>query len=177
MSGLILTARERQRLRRQLTQSRDAHVYRRTLALLEVGQGRALTEVARMLGVTRQSIYNWIEAYGQERTPVALLDAPRSGRPRLWTDDAVMLLHELLVVSPQQLGYPAANWTVSLLQEHLARSTGQRYSEDTIRRQLERMDYAWKRPRYRLVSDPAREKKTSPVPTSPGATTAQRALG
>ena len=161
MSRLLLTAGERQRLRRQLAQTRDAHVYRRTLAVLEVEQGHAIVEIARMLGTTRQSIYNWIEAYRQDRAPVALRDAPRSGRPRLWTEKAGTCLQALLDASPQQFGYPAANWTVSLFQEHLARDMGQRFSEDTIRRQLERMGYTWKRPRYRLIPDPEREKKTS----------------
>ena len=61
--------------------------------------------------------------------------------------------------SPDQLGYPAVNWTIPLLQEQLGRCTGQWPSEDTLRRQLHRLDYVWKRPRYVLDPDPELEKK------------------
>jgi transposase len=72
-----------------------------------------------MLGVTRQSIYNWIEAYSQEYNPTVLRDALRSGRPSLWTEDSQSLLRELLTTSPDRLGYFAVNWTVPLLREQL----------------------------------------------------------
>src|SRR5262249_4984109 len=57
-------------------------------------------------------------------------------------------------------GYPHASWTVPLLQEVLEAATGLSVSEDTLRRALHRLDYVCKRPRYDLVPDPEREKKT-----------------
>lgn len=49
--------------------------------------------------------------------------------------------------------------TVPLLIEHMHRVGGLCLSEDTIRRQLHRMGYRYKRPRYVLVPDPLYEKK------------------
>jgi Winged helix-turn helix len=57
------------------------------------------------------------------------------------------------------MGYFAVNWTVPLLQEQLEHGTGERLSDDTIRRELRRMGYAWKRSRYVLDPDPEEEKK------------------
>jgi hypothetical protein len=48
-----------------------------------------------------------------------------------------------------------------LLQEALQRRTGDYFADSTIRRALRRLDYVWKRPRYRLEPDPQREKKTA----------------
>jgi transposase len=77
------------------------------------------------------------------------------------------LLPTLLGQTPDQLGYFAVNWTVPLLQEQIEHGTGQRLSEDTIRRELDRLGYAWKRGRYVLDPDPEREKKTADSQASP----------
>jgi transposase len=164
MSELRLTRGQRLRLQRQLHQTQDARVHRRTLAVLECSQGRSIATIARMLGVTRQSIYNWVEAYTQDHDPTALHDEERSGRPRLWTEDRRAILQTLLRQTPDQWGYYAVNWTVPLLQEQIEHSTDQRLSEDTVHRELQRLGYVWKRGRYALDPDPQREKKTPDPP-------------
>lgn len=105
-------------------------------------------------GWTPRVVYYWVEAYTRGRDPDALRDRGRSGRPGLLTQEDPLCLLELLRRSPQDLGYFATEWTVPLLQEHLARCFGRHLSEDTLRRELHRLDYAWKRPRYILDPDP-----------------------
>ena len=165
MTNLRLTSWQQRRLQRQLHETRDARVYQRTLAVLECSRGRSVADVAHMLAVTRQSVYNWIDAYAPTHDPAALFEADRSGRPRLWTEDLQALLRTLLEHFPDQRGYYAVNWTVPLFQEELEHCTGQRLSEDTIRRELNRLGYVWKRSRYLLDPDPEREKKTAYSPT------------
>lgn len=165
---LTLTPWERRRLQRQLRQTRDARVYRRTFAILQIGAGAAITAVAHALGVTRRTVHYWVSHYGREHDPGALCDRPRPGRPSLWTEDARALLRELLAGSPQRCGYAAASWTVPLLQEELRHGTGLGFSTDTIRRELDRVGYAWKRPRYVLEPDPDAEKKAPHPPARRG---------
>lgn len=164
MKELQLTHWQRLQLRRQLQQTRDTRVHRRTLAVLEYSQGRPIARIAQMLGVVRQSVYNWIETYAQDYNPAALHEEERSGRPSVWTKRVRKRLQTLLGQSPDQLGYFAVNWTVPLLQEEVERRTGQSLSEDTVRRELERQNYVWKRGRYVLDPDPEREKKTLDLP-------------
>jgi transposase len=159
MNRLTFTPWQRRRLQRQLKETSDVHAYRRTLAILEFSHGRPVSAIARMLGVSRQSVHNWLADYARGRDPVALYDRPRSGRPSLWTEEARTLLVALLGYSPQQLGYFAVNWTVPLLQDQLQRRLGLSVADDTIRRELRRQDYVWKRPRYALDPDPERDKK------------------
>jgi transposase len=168
MSRLKLTSWQRQRLRRQLAETRDARLYRRTLAALEFDHGRSAADIARMLGVSRKSIYDWVGAYLEDRDPASLADEAGRGRHRLLDEDQEHLLEALLAASPQDLGYPHTSWTVPLLREALGIATGRRVSEDTLRRALHRLDYAWKRPRYDLDPDPEREKKTPHPPADPG---------
>lgn len=177
MSRLNLTSWQRRRLRRQLTETLDARILRRTLAVLEFDQGRSAAELARMLGVTRQSVYNWVEAYTQAYDPRALHDEPGRGRHPLLDDDQEHLLAALLAQSPQELGYPHVSWTIPLLLEALEIATGQRPSEDTLRRALRRLEYVWKRPRHDLDPDPEREKKTPHPQANQGPAAAQRRAG
>src|SRR6266496_1354204 len=112
MNPLKLTPTQRQRLEQQLQDTPDARVYRRTLAVLEYSRGRSIAEIAASLGSTRQSVYNWLQAYVRSCDPGSLADEPRSGRPRLWTPKRQALLLALLETSPDRLGYFAVNWTV-----------------------------------------------------------------
>lgn len=177
MSRLNLTLSQRRGLRRQLVETLDARVLRRTLVVLEFDQGRSAGELARMLGVTRQSVYHWIAVYLQERDVSALEDQEGRGRTRLMDEDEEHLLEALLALSPQELGYPHVNWTVPLLQEALEVVTGQRRSENTLRRALHLLKYVWKRPRYDLEPDPEQEKKTKNLQANSGFAAAQRGAG
>jgi len=164
-----LTAAQRQRLRRELRDAREARVYRRLFAILRIDRGESVAGVARSLGVARRTVHYWVADYSRDHDPAALYDAARSGRPSSWTGPARALLGELLATSPQRRGYRAVNWTVPLLREELLRGTGTRLSDETIRRELHRRGEAWKRPRYVLEPDPEAEKKTPHPAANPGA--------
>jgi transposase len=177
MDRSVVTAPRRRRLERQLRSTSDARVYRRTLAVLEVTRGRPAADVARALGVTRQALHNWIAAYARHFDPLALADAPRTGRPPLWTPGLRQVLRAALAEPPDRLGYRATGWTVPLLREHLAGRAGVRPSDAALRRWLHALGYAWKRARYMLPPDPEREKKTGPPAAGAWLAAADRPAG
>ncbi len=155
-----LSPSQERKLQRQLQQASDVRVYRRTFAVLEFCRGRSVSEIARSLGVTRQSVYNWIAAYSEPKDPCALEDEACPGRPRLWTEERRSLLRRLLHTSPEPLGYFATSWTVALLAEQIELKTGVCLSDASLRGELHRQRCVWKRPRYVLAPDAEREKKT-----------------
>lgn len=177
MSDRKLGAGKRRRMRNQLQHARDAHQYRRLLAVLECDRGKSVNDVAELLCVSRQSVYNWIARAADRNDVAALSDAPRSGRPVKAGHVFDTLLPILLMLSPERFGYPATYWTTPLLKNHLWQNTGVEYSASTIRRGLKRLDYVWKRPRYVLVPDPEREKKTPNSPHPVWLAKAQRPTG
>lgn len=177
MSQLNLTSWQRHRLRRQRAATEDVRLFRRTLAVLEFDYGRAAADIARLLGVTRQTVYNWLEAYTDTCDPTALEDERGSAYHPLLDEDAEHFLEALLALSPQELGYAHVSWTVPLLVEALESATEQWVSEDTLRRTLHRLDYVWKRPRYDFEPDPEREKKTPYPPANLGPAAPQRRPG
>jgi transposase len=165
MGSLTLTTWQRRRLEHQLRSTRDARVYRRTLAVLEAAQGESVSAVARRLRVTPRVVHYWLANYARDRVPDTLRDLDRSGRPTVLTASDRDLLRGVLERSPQEWGYPAAQWTVPRLREYLAGRTGRRPSDDTIRRELRRLEYTWKRSRYTLDPDPefGEKKETHPA--------------
>src|SRR5438874_626502 len=116
---LLLTVAQRHQLRTRLRHPGDARPYRRAVALLEVGGGRPVAAVAAQLGVSRQSVYNWVEAYRRCPGPQALADGYGAGRPSLWTEELRTLLRAALRQPPGGLGYLGVNWTVPLLRDYL----------------------------------------------------------
>jgi transposase len=171
MSGLRLTAAQRRRLEQQLRATRDAGLYRRTLAILEAAGGRPIAEVARLLRISRRSVHYWVASFEHSRDPTCLADHRGGNNPSLWTEDLRAALLASLERGPDRFGYQAVEWTVPLLREHLASCAGQRPSATSVRRQLHESGYVWKRPRYVLDPDPERDKKTADPPGRPAIAT------
>jgi transposase len=146
-----------------MKRSRNVQVYRRAAALLAIHEGQSVLQVAELLGVTRQSIYNWIAAYGQADENMDLRDAPRAGRPPLVTEELQGVLSAAFAHAPAELGYAAEYWTASLLQEHLLAQYGQQLSDETLRRHLGRLGYVWKDRRYVLERKDGGPAETQPV--------------
>jgi transposase len=167
MDTLDLTYWQRRRLEDQLRHAETARVYRRTLAVLEASRGRAVSEIADILGVTRQSVYNWIDAYREALDSTALFEGERSGRPSLWDEQTEATLRYLMDHRPDEFGYYAVKWTSPLLNEQLRCVLGKQISLYTIREELRHLGYIWKRGRYELAPDPELEKKTPDSPSDP----------
>ena len=74
---------DRKRLAAALAGAREARVYRRLEALLLVAEGHSMAEAARRCRVNRSSVHRWLAQYKVEHEATALIDRPRSGRPRL----------------------------------------------------------------------------------------------
>lgn len=177
MDGLKLSKAEQRWLSETLHRTHDVRLYKRTLAVLECGRGKGVVEVARSLGVTRQSVHNWISRYREAGKPGALADAPKSGRPRKADGAVEALLQALMIVSPEHCGYHATHWTLPLLLDQVRKNLDRHCCEMTLRRCLHRLGYVWKRPRYVLAPDPQREKK-KPTPAYAGSLAgAQRGAG
>jgi transposase len=142
-----LSGVDRRRLAAALEAAREARVYRRVEALLLVAEGQTVAEAARRCHVDRSSVHRWLRQYGARRDATALVDRPRSGRPRQSSRLTPRRLAAVLARDPRRCGYQATSWTVPLLTHYLDTHEGIAISGRTLRRRRHEADHRWKRPR------------------------------
>jgi transposase len=144
-----LTGQDRRRLGKALQERWDRRTYRRVLAILCVARGYLIQQVARLVGMNPRTIYQWLDCYRQNHRVEDLQDRPRAGRPRVAETISDARIVRELRRDPMKLGYQTTSWTVGLLARHLANRYDCPISARTLRRRLDQMGLAWKRPRYR----------------------------
>lgn len=160
MALLSLTNTERAALQDIVKRAREAQVVKRAQALLWLETGEAPPSIAQRLGITRQTVYNWVRSF-QARENLSLLerlrDRERSGRPPTKRAAITSLVKRLWQQpsSATAIEQPDIPRTAPALQRRLAQE-GVVVNERTIRRTLRALDYRYKRPRYVL----ARRSKT-----------------
>jgi transposase len=156
MNPFSLTERESGELE-SLLHSPSCREHRRAQALLWLAQGLPVEEVADLLGVSRQTVYNWTARFRQRQgqDPLArLTDAPRSGRPPTGQGIIDPLIAAVFDQDPRELGYHGTVWTAPLLCQYLRQGHGIVVSRKTVSRAIDRLDLHWKRPRHQLALRP-----------------------
>lgn len=155
-----LTFHDRHRLARELRRVEDARVYRRVQALWLFAEGRPVEEITHVTGLSRSSLYRWLDRYLRSRRVEDLRDGTRCGRPRVATAITNARIAREILRDPMRLGYATTGWTVALLATHLSQVYGCLLSAHTLRRRMHQMRLRWKRPRYVYAEkDPHRAQK------------------
>jgi transposase len=157
-----LNAQQRRKVSEQAKTAKNARSVRRAIALLELDQGRPVAEVAAMLGVTRQTLYNWRARLETDDVSRALRDRKGRGRRTAWTEPVRRFLDWSMALPPEELGYASVGWTAALLLRHMETWAGMRASDTTLREQLHRLGYVCHRQRRRVPLSAG-----SPVPRDP----------
>lgn len=157
MTGFRLHPKQREPLRQIVVHNQEPHQAVRALALLRLDQGTEVTQIARQLKTSRQSVYNWAERFEQRRgLPLEqrLADGARSGRPATAKGIIDPLIAAAIELDPRRLGYHATVWTAPLLGYYLRKAHQLRVSADSVSRAIERLGLRWKRPRHTLALRP-----------------------
>lgn len=155
--AIELSARDRHALNALLACTSEARVLRRAYALKQLEEGNSVEEVASLLQVSRQSIYNWLKRVADHPTrPLAerLRDGRRSGRPCTLKGLIEPWIDRVIDASPLNYGYQATTWTASLLAAYLKDHHGLVASVPSVRLALARLGIRWKRPRHTLALRP-----------------------
>jgi transposase len=157
MTLLTLTNRECSALHDFILQAPTAQELRRAQALLWLGTGDSVDEVAEHLQISPRTVYNWVHRF-QQRADLdlrqRLADAPRSGRPPVALGIIDPLLAEVIDQDPRTLGYGSTVWTALLLQHYLRDVHDITVSRKSVSRAIDRLALRWKRPRHALANRP-----------------------
>ena len=157
MTLILLTARQRADLEIAAAHAPSARECRRAQALLWLSEGESVESIAELLGVSRQTVYNWVAMF-RDRCRLdlhpRLIDSPRPGRPRAGDGEIDLLIAGVIDSDPRALGYRSTVWTAPLLVRYLGEHHRVEVSDRTVSRALVRLGIRWKRPRHELARRP-----------------------
>jgi transposase len=123
---------------------------RRMAAARLLRQGLSQSEVARRVGVHRQSVSRWARELKQSGVR-GLRKAGRSGRPPKLSAAQLRDIEHALKGGPEALGYQTGLWTAGRVRELIEYRTGVRYHEDHVWRILRKLGWTCQRPTGRAL--------------------------
>jgi len=119
----------------------------RRKAVAAVREGKTQVEVARLFGVTRQSVAKWVQTH--DAGGATALKPKRRGRPRggsLEPWQAAQIVRTIADRVPEQLKLPYFLWTREAVQELIEIRTGRKLSVWTVGRYLARWGFTPQKP-------------------------------
>ncbi len=152
-------------LRALASRSRDARQCARLLALAGVAEGRSRLEAARLGGMDRQTLRDWVHRFNQEG-PAGLIDRKSPGAPAKVSAEQKAELAEIVERGPDIARDGVVRWRRIDLQQVIKDRFGVDYHERSVSRLLHDLGFAHMSARpYHPGQEPrALEdfKKTSP---------------
>ena len=132
---------------------------RAQMVLLSVEKKLTADEIADIVRESSVTVLRWLHRYIAEGIQ-GLLDAPRSGRNSILTNEFRKRLLEVVRRRPRSLELEFSMWTLQRLVDFMAEETGTRVSTETIRRALAKEDIVFSRPQHTISSpDPEYQVK------------------
>jgi transposase len=165
-------------LRKQSAQMRTSEAARRVLAIANVLDGMSREMAARLAGLDRQSLRDWVHRYNAEGVE-GLYDRKAPGKKAQLDEGQRKQLREIVLKGPDPAADGIVRWRCCDLQELIRREYGVSYHARYIGRLLGKLglSYITGRPRH-PKGDPQQQeefKKTSkpssrrPFPNTPKA--------
>jgi transposase len=153
-------------LRQLASRENDGEVVRRLLALASVLEGHSRTDAARMAGMERQTLRDWVHRYNAEGVP-GLASRFGPGPARRLTDAQMAELYDLVVAGPDPEVDDVVRWRCVDLREKIERHFSVSVHKRTVAKWLCGMDLTRLQPRpYHPKKDLAAQeafKKTSAI--------------
>lgn len=161
-----LTDEEQEKIERLVrAQSAPVRLVRRARIIQLATQGLTVPAIAQRLGVSEKAVRQRLERFAVAGL-AGLDDAPRSGRPRTYTEDAYsQVVAKARGLPPKPADgevSPTCHWTLDRLEAELAKD-GLTIKRSQIRRLLKAEHLKWQKPRTWLEStDPDFAEKRGP---------------
>jgi transposase len=130
----------------------NLRLYKIAQGLLWIGEGKALGEVGRLLGVSAKTVWNWLK-----RLMVEGLRWLRGqhylgrGRKAKLSSEQRQALYKLVVAGPEANGFDCGVWTSAMLVELIWRRFGVGYNPRYLSRLLGKLGLSYQKARF--VSD------------------------
>jgi transposase len=128
-------------LRRLAAATKNANQSRRLLSIAAVLDGMNRTEAARIGGMDRQTLRDWVHRFN-ERGPDGLKDAWSKGNPPRLSQDQQAELAQLVERGPDRAVHGVVRWRRVDLQRLIAERFGVTYHERTVGKILKQLGFS-----------------------------------
>jgi transposase len=128
-------------LRRLAASSKNAKQSRRLLSLAAVLDGRNRTEAARIGGMDRQTLRDWVHRFNA-LGPDGLFDIPSKGPTSRLTADQLGELAQIVEIGPDRAVHGVVRWRRIDLKRLIAERFGVQYHERTIGKILDALGFS-----------------------------------
>jgi len=118
-------------LRTLAKRASDPRQIRRLLALAAVYDGMTRAEAAKIGGMDRQTLRDWVHRFNEDG-PEGLSNRKGAGRPRMLSDEQMAELGEIVTTGPDPATDGVVRWRRVDLQKVIEKRFGVTYSERAI---------------------------------------------
>jgi len=147
--GIRLSGAQRDELDALRFRTPSADVFRNCLIILMSDSRETAASIAQRLGCGTDTVTRIRRRYRSGGVK-ALHPVRPPGRTSRATPEFIAALKRAVQTNPLTLGYGFSTWSSVRLAEHLAKSTGIRFSDDQLRRLLHREGFSVHRPKHTL---------------------------
>src|SRR5918911_1137532 len=127
--------------RRLAATTKNANQSRRLLSLAAILDGMSRTEAARIGGMDRQTLCDWVHRFNQ-RGPEGLKDIPPGGPPPRLSAEQQAELAQLVETGPDRAVHGVVRWRRIDLQQLIAERFGVTYHERTVGKILHQLGFS-----------------------------------
>lgn len=137
MDGIVpyVRAADKDKLRKQLRQCRNAKLKLRYLIVINLLHGRSPPDTALAVGVTRSTVYRVAQRF-REHGEAGLVDRREDNGADKLDERFLAILYDMVASSPQEHGWKRPTWTREMLVDTMRRKTGVRVHVSTMSRAL-----------------------------------------
>jgi transposase len=130
----------------------NLRLYKIAQGLLGIGEGKALGEVGRLLGVSAKTVWNWLKRLMVEGLRWLRGQHYRGrGRKAKLTSEQRQALYKLVVAGPEANGFDCGVWTSAMLVELIWRRFGVGYNPRYLSSLVGKLGLSYQKARF--VSD------------------------
>lgn len=126
-------------------------------------EGHSVPAIARTVGIHPKTVRRWITAFNAAGM-AGLHDAPRTGRPPIYTPEQIGTVVATSLIPPEELGLPFGSWTLDRLTAYLTEEHGITMKRSRIAEVLQAEGLRWRTQETWLGErvDPAFAEKRGP---------------
>jgi transposase len=121
-------------LREALAETSDPKAVKRLMIALAYRDGVSVETLSARYGISRSTVYSWLDRFEEGSIADAIRDEHRPGRPALLDEQEREQLARTLQTHPTEFGFSDESWTPELVQEYIKQKFRVSYSLGHVRR-------------------------------------------